>query len=288
MPRPPLPPHPGTGPGVGVPEQGLGAHWAPPGPGLQESSRLRSKLGQALGAPDLWARPRPPEGGGACQGGAGGGPGREKWVAPPPPLLLHSRKVAGSCAGRALPAAPSLEGRDEGVGEDRAVRAFLALLQHPPMWIQLPGTRPGALWDHSPHPCRSPVGVRGWLTDSLWALPGLGGLAENGVLELGAPGCAAEALSQKPSGLGGIQLLSWLKDPLRPCQDGGRGLQGSHPCDLGRTPPTLTTMLSRPALPSQALRPGSWQLRPPGWPMYFLGVPLGQAGGWSPRPFCRC
>lgn len=54
-------------------------------------------------------------------------PRQEKWVdgcflAPPPPLLLHSRKVAGSCVGRALPAAPSLEGRAEGVGEDRLSR----------------------------------------------------------------------------------------------------------------------------------------------------------------------
>lgn len=39
------------------------------------------------------------------------------------------------------------------MGEDwsEAAPAFLALLQHPPMRIQLPGTRPGALWDHSPH-----------------------------------------------------------------------------------------------------------------------------------------
>lgn len=45
------------------------------------------------------------------------------------------------------------------MGEDwsEAAPAFLALLQHPPMRIQLPGTRPGALWDHSPHSHGRPV-----------------------------------------------------------------------------------------------------------------------------------
>lgn len=36
---------------------------------------------------------------------------------------------------------PGREGRGGGGGQ--AVQAFLALPQHPPMWIQLPGTRPG-------------------------------------------------------------------------------------------------------------------------------------------------
>lgn len=56
-------------------------------------------------------------------------------------------------SGRPFQQAPSLQGRDQWVGEDwsEAAPAFLALLQHPPMRIQLPGTQPGALWDHSPH-----------------------------------------------------------------------------------------------------------------------------------------
>lgn len=68
----------------------------------------------------------------------------------PPAFQEGGRKLSVS---KALPAAPSLEGRGEWRGgrtRSEAARAGLAPRQHPPVWIQLPGSWPGALWDHSP------------------------------------------------------------------------------------------------------------------------------------------
>lgn len=171
------------------------------------------------------------------------------FLAPPPPLLLHSRKVAGNCVGRALPAAPSLGQRAERVGEDRlSGRAFRALPLYPPMLDS-------ASWDQA----SSTVGPlpsllqrsRGGEGKALWTLPGLGRVTESSLLELGALGC----VGKKPEALGagrGIQLLSWLKAPWRSSQDRGRGLWGSHPYGLGKIPP-----LFPPCFPGQPchLRP---------------------------------
>lgn len=80
---------------------------------------------------------------------------------PPPPAFQEgSRKLSVS---KALPAAPSLEERAEGVGEmgvgedwvGGGCLAFLALPQCPPGFSFL--AWPGALWDHSPHSGRRPV-----------------------------------------------------------------------------------------------------------------------------------
>lgn len=242
-PHPPVS-RPQTGPG-----STLGTTWAPVTGEQQAQGRARTGprgfglVGLPTASLRRWClsgrgqwEPREGEGGGWVFSGSS---------SPTPSAFQEgSRKLCWQ--GPSSSPLPGTEGGAGGGGQ--AVQAGIPSSLYPPMLDS-------ASWDQA----SSTVGPlpsllqrsRGGEGKALWTLPGLGRVAESSLLELGVPGC----VGKKPEALGAgwvIQLLSWLKAPWRSCQDGGRGLQRSHPYGLGRIPP-----LFPPCFPGQPchLRP---------------------------------
>lgn len=183
--------------------QGLGA------PGcqvarLQERDRLGAELGLVLRLPDSWASR------GLLRKVV---PARAGRVRAPPPLtlhlrLLHSWKVAGSCVRKPFP--QTLPGGGGEAGQ--RLPGFVALPQHPPgsasglarsTGTPLAPAGAGEGWKCGP-PTRLDTarsGQGGWA----WALSQLRPASWSR-----APGLWGTP-TQKPSGLGAVQLFPWLK-----------------------------------------------------------------------------